>query len=118
MTCEYCTGTHDLNDNPDFGPCVCCTPQALRDAEEMHADAEKDVTRLQEECDKLEALRDKLVVEHDEALDKLADIADEAQERDDAWQVLTGYLHSLGLGTLTVRYDNPHLDALVEALRP
>ena len=28
--CDCCTGTHYLNDVPDLGPCVCCTPENMQ----------------------------------------------------------------------------------------
>ena len=33
MTCSFCTGSHYLSDNRDLGPCVCVTPEAMRDLE-------------------------------------------------------------------------------------
>ena len=32
--CEYCTGSHWLNDLPDLGQCVCCTPENMTAQEE------------------------------------------------------------------------------------
>lgn len=28
--CPCCTGTHYLNDTPDLGPCICCTPENMQ----------------------------------------------------------------------------------------
>ncbi|MHB8284097.1 MAG: hypothetical protein ACYDD1_05425 [Caulobacteraceae bacterium] len=93
MTCDHCTGSHDLLDDPLLGPCVCCTPKAMRELEAELADAELELQLLQ-------------------------DIKDAADERDDAWEILARWMSARGIPTTSVRYDDPNMDALVGALRP
>jgi len=45
-TCEHCTGTHYLADDPSLGACVCCTPEALQRVETALAARDRTVAAL------------------------------------------------------------------------
>lgn len=89
MFCEYCASeTFYLMDNPDLGPCVCCTPDAMAAlATQVAAD-----NTVQEERDAAMA------------------ILDEAYER------LAAYLVRHNMDPRAVRLPDPDLDALLNLL--
>lgn len=115
--CEFCNDTFDLAGNPELGPCVCCTPQAMRDLREMYEDAEEDVKRQQETINALDEDIEALQKTNEEHADTIDNYETAEAERAEAWPLLIAYLDTFGIPSTSVRYDNPELDALVGALR-
>jgi len=122
--CPFCTAGLYLNDHPGLGPCVCVTPERV-EALELERDG------LQEQLDhantRLTEAWDKVLENPDvtregkslaEATDEALDFAYEqgAGDKAAAADALRDYLVSQGHPATPIRLENPHLDALADAL--
>ncbi len=107
MACDFCSESNFcLGDNPDFGPCVCCTPAKMEAMAETIRCADEE--------------REAWDVERAEGS---KNIADNQRERDDAlevlgqaWEHFAAYLTRLGLDPRAVKLQDPDLDALMALL--
>ena len=77
--CAWCTGSHWLQDTPEFGPCTCCTPAALTAAENDVGQLQDQISRVQEELVETTAEMDEIAAE----LQRWEDGPDYAQTRAD-----------------------------------
>ena len=55
MTCTFCTGSRYLSDTPSLGPCVCVTPDAMRQLEFDLQATRASVVELQAQIDQYRA---------------------------------------------------------------
>ena len=115
MDCPHCTGSAYLCDNEALGPCTCVTPQTVRDLSEMYADAERECESLRDEANALRDQADAATIAHDQ---EMTTAEADWRAENDFGQLLADYLNSIDLPVSAVRYENPHLDALVQAIRP
>jgi hypothetical protein len=122
MTCDFCTGTHYLSDQPAMGPCVCCTPEALQRAEALLTKRDATITAMSAPKS-LPELLDELDGIVTDVRDRMAELERERDEHEaemaeiDARDVpgaLQAYLVSLGLAASPVaRPDGPLGDLCV-----
>jgi len=99
MKCTYCTGSHYLCDMPSLGPCACCTPAALTEAEAqlaVHVDIVED-----------------LQADIREHWAEWSRIEGELQAIQDAF---VNWLVSVGLPANPLRFESPGLEAMRDAI--
>ena len=110
--CDNCTGTHYLNDVPDFGPCTCCTPSEMQKRDRT-IEALTAPKSLDELLDELEGLASDVRNAYAEAQRE----RDEAAGENDAMRVaLVTYLatQEVGANPVTLPAGDP-LRPLLEA---
>ena len=90
--CTFCTGSHYMADEPLFGPCACCTPEALLAVEENVDDLITHLAVYREKCDDMDALVDEV------------------------FAALIDYFVSIGLPAYPVVIDQKKLAALAQAI--
>jgi hypothetical protein len=112
--CDLCDNTRWLGGLEGNGPCVCCTPSAMVELEQMLADAEHECDQLQKRVKALEDEADTTELAHTEALDKEA--APYIGALADARTHLENYLVRLGLPANPVTLDDPDLWGLLQLL--
>lgn len=121
MACDFCSETNFcLGDNPDFGPCVCCTPAKMEAMAETIRGADEEREAMAETIRCADEEREAWDVERAEGS---KNIADNQRERDDAlevlgqaWEHFAAYLTRLGLDPRAVKLQDPDLDALMALL--
>jgi hypothetical protein len=117
IACPWCKNGLYLNDHPGLGPCVCVTPERV-EALELERDGLQE--QLTEAWDKVlenpDVTRDGKSLA--EATDEALDLAyhQGAGALGDAADALRDYLVSQGHPATPIRLENPHLDALADAL--
>lgn len=101
--CDYCTGSHYLQDVKILGPCFCCTPEAMQvqDAALAHLGilAKGDAAQII----RLTGERNDKQAEFDEAVATMSCIAD----------ALAHYLLERGSSAQALATGNAHLDIIV-----
>ena len=117
--CEYCTGTHYLSDDPELGPCVCCTPEALQTARATLAKREATIAAMSERKT-LPELLDELEGIASDTRTRLAELEAEAAEREatlaQAEPALLAYLRAEGMDAPPVQRPDGPLGDLCRAL--
>lgn len=51
--CPCCTGSHHLADQPELGPCVCCTPEAMHALETELGELTDQINATEEDTESL-----------------------------------------------------------------
>lgn len=126
MTCEHCTGTHYLADDPGLGACVCCTPEALQRAEATTVTLTATLAKRDKTIDAMRApktlaeLLDELEGLAGDVRDRMAELEKENDEREEQMAeiepALVEYLVSIGLPSHPVARPDGPLGALCVAV--
>lgn len=103
MSCEFCSGTFYLLDQPGLGPCACCTPEAMA----------RLVAARQVTADRIRTYRARAERRVQSEIDDYNSLWDDAAAACDALQA---YFVRWGFPADPVTLPDPHLWAVWRAL--